>query len=456
MSNFLSTPRTSAATSGRTTTAFRRRLRSAVISTVVLGMSTVGLGVAATAPAAAANRTVTYYVDAAIGSDANPGTSPTKAWKTLAKVNATDLQPGTTVRFQRGQTWTGALNVSESGTAAQPVQIRAYGEGARPMIRGGSSCLNISGSYVVVAYVHAHDCDWAGFDISGDNVDVNHVSASGSVAGVFVGTGSSDAKITYSSIYNNTKMSVLTKSPDYDDSGAFGVALNGTRTEVAYNTISGHEAFSYDFGTDGSAVEIYESSFNSIHHNVIKQSSGFELGGTSSQGNMIAFNQLYSTKATSEAFVTRGGGDQFGPVKDTLFANNSVYYTGAQSKGLVCYAGCSAAILTARNNIIVTPNASAYADGALKEDHNIFWGGGSVQLKAGLGVGSPSRGPRPSSLRTAFVAFARAAGTLGSACEGQGRSVRTSGPSAVIATVCSLWAPRDPSRLRRVQPSGSV
>lgn len=390
--------------------AFRRRLQTALVSTVVLGLAGVGLGAAVVEPAAAANNnngaSLTYYVDAATGNDADSGLSPAKAWKSLDKVNRTDLKPGTTVRFERGQTWRGALSVTESGTATRPIQIRAYGEGSRPMITGGSSCVNISGSHVVVAYVHAHDCDWAGFDISGDDVDVNHVSASGSVAGVYVGNRSNDAKITFSSIYNNTKMSVLTKSPSYDDSGAFGVALNGTRTEVAYNTISGHETFSYDFGTDGSAVEIYESSFNSIHHNLIKQSSGFELGGKSSEGNVIAFNQVYSTKATSEAFVTRGGGDQFGPVKNTMFANNSVYYSGAKSKGLICYAGCSAAILTARNNIIVTPGDAVYSDGAMKEDHNIYWGGGSVQLKGGLGVGSKVADPRFTDVKAADLHIA--------------------------------------------------
>jgi hypothetical protein len=38
---------------------------------------------------------------------------------------------------------------------------------------------------------------------------------------------------------------------------------------------------------------------------------------------------------------------------------------------------------------------------------------------------------------------------------GQGR-VRTSGPSAVTATVCSAWAARLPSPLRMVQPSSSM
>ncbi len=371
----------------------RRRLGRVVITSAVTVTSTLGLGVTAALPAHAVPGEVTYYVDAVHGSDAGSGRSPSKAWKSLAKVNATDFAPGSTVRLHRAQTWKGELKITESGTATRPVQVRAYGDGARPVITGGGSCVSVSGAYVTVAYLHARNCGWAGFEVSGDHVTLTSVSASGSVAGVSVTKRSSDAAILHSHIYDNTKMSVLTKSPAYDDSGAFGVVLNGTRTEVGYNLITGHQAYSYDFGTDGSAVEIYESSYNSIHHNVIKQSSGFELGGKSSRGNVFAFNQLYSTETSSEGFVTRGGGDQFGPVRDTMFANNSLYLTGAKSKGLICYAGCTSAILTARNNIVVARGDTVWTDGALKEDHNVFWGG-NVHLKAGLGRGSKIADPR--------------------------------------------------------------
>lgn len=36
------------------------------------------------------------------------------------------------------------------------------------------------------------------------------------------------------------------------------------------------------------------------------------------------------------------------------------------------------------------------------------------------------------------------------------RVVRILGPSSVTAMVCSKWAPREPSVLRSVQPSGSM
>lgn len=35
------------------------------------------------------------------------------------------------------------------------------------------------------------------------------------------------------------------------------------------------------------------------------------------------------------------------------------------------------------------------------------------------------------------------------------RSVRIRGPDSVTATVCSTWAAREPSSVRRVQPSGA-
>ena len=44
-----------------------------------------------------------YYVDAVNGSDENEGTSPKAAWKSLDKVNQTELQPGDKVLFCRGQ-----------------------------------------------------------------------------------------------------------------------------------------------------------------------------------------------------------------------------------------------------------------------------------------------------------------------------------------------------------------
>lgn len=75
-------------------------------------------------------------------------------------------------------------------------------------------------------------------------------------------------------------MSVNTSTPTDDDSGAFGVLLNGNETVVAYNTISGHDAFSYDYGRDGCAIEIYAGRDNVIHHNEASDNDCFASSET--------------------------------------------------------------------------------------------------------------------------------------------------------------------------------
>lgn len=77
--------------------------------------------------------TITYYVDSALGSDSNDGLSASRPWRTIAKVNATSLTPGTTVLFKRGGFWRDQLNVTHSGTPAAPITFGAYGEGDAPV-----------------------------------------------------------------------------------------------------------------------------------------------------------------------------------------------------------------------------------------------------------------------------------------------------------------------------------
>ena len=79
----------------------------------------------------------TYYVDSKSGSDSNDGTSESKAFKTLDKVNALDLEPGDTVLLKKGSVFEDqALQFTkeDSGTAEAPVKISTYGEGDRPQI----------------------------------------------------------------------------------------------------------------------------------------------------------------------------------------------------------------------------------------------------------------------------------------------------------------------------------
>jgi len=318
----------------------------------------------------------TYYVDSASGNDGADGRSTATAWRTLSRANAAPLLPGDQLLFRRGGVWPGGLDITRSGTATAPIAIGAYGTGERPVFRGGtSSCVRASGSYLQLSEIWADDCTWAGFDVAGTHVVIEASTTSHNAAGVDIRQSAADGAVRRCTVRDNTRMSVLTQGGD-DDSGAFGVVLHGDRTEVAWNSISGQDAFSYDYGRDGSAVEVYGGIGNHVHHNDTWGNDAFtELGNSRSRDNTFAYNAVRGSNEKSIFLVTRGAGSSWGPVLGTRAYNNSVYLTGASSQGFVCHAGCGPDILVMRNNIIEAVWKSGYADAPFDEDYDLFYQG---------------------------------------------------------------------------------
>ena len=79
----------------------------------------------------------TWHVDSAGGDDAADGTSPTTAWRTLARVNKAKLEPGDRVLFKRGGLWRGMLR-PVSGEPGKPVVYSWYGTGPKPILQNSS------------------------------------------------------------------------------------------------------------------------------------------------------------------------------------------------------------------------------------------------------------------------------------------------------------------------------
>ena len=166
----------------------------------------------------------TYYVSP-IGNDANPGTSTTQPWKTIAKVNATAFKPGDKILFQGGRQFSGALSFDEGegGTSTQPITISSYGSGQATIAAGdraGLSAYN-AGGYVVsnLRFVGSgsarNRARGIGFytDLDGDvkleylrvdNVTVNGFHWGGVEIGGWNGTtGYRDVRITNVTAYDN-------------------------------------------------------------------------------------------------------------------------------------------------------------------------------------------------------------------------------------------------------------
>ncbi len=77
----------------------------------------------------------TYYVSPT-GDDARDGKSEAKAWRTVAKVNASTFAPGDQILFARGGEWRESLKASSSGAPGKPITYATYGSGAKPKFWG--------------------------------------------------------------------------------------------------------------------------------------------------------------------------------------------------------------------------------------------------------------------------------------------------------------------------------
>jgi hypothetical protein len=90
---------------------------------------------------AAIHSSSTYYVDGLKGNDQNTGTAPEEAWRSIARINQVNFDPGDQVLFAGGQTFTGTLlfQQEDSGTQDHPIKISSYGND-RALIHGGTGC----------------------------------------------------------------------------------------------------------------------------------------------------------------------------------------------------------------------------------------------------------------------------------------------------------------------------
>lgn len=173
----------------------------------------------------------TYYVSPT-GRDANAGTSPSAAWKTLRKVNSRNFAPGDRILFQGGASWSGSLtfDVNDKGSATAPIVVGRYGTG-RPTISAGNATgiklyntsgfeirgLNVVGAGRTVNTASGIDVYT---DLAGgvklpylriDSVDVGGFGKYGVSIGSWNGTtGFSDVRVTYTATHDNALSGFIT------------------------------------------------------------------------------------------------------------------------------------------------------------------------------------------------------------------------------------------------------
>jgi len=156
------------------------------------------------------------------GKDDAQGTSMSSAWRTLATA-ASRLKPGDTLYLLPGK-YREELELSVSGTAAEPIVVRAHGkrtqmppisnraelalraDGHEPAVLPG---VTIKGSHVVVEGISVAGGQSDGFKVHGSTVTLKHcISRNNTGAGVMV-TGA-DVELGYCTLTDNQRGLVLT------------------------------------------------------------------------------------------------------------------------------------------------------------------------------------------------------------------------------------------------------
>ena len=186
---------------------------------------------------------------------------------------------------------------------------------------------------------------------------------------------------------------VVNTSGGDDDYGASAVLVKGPNNEVSYNRIVNCKASSYDYGSDGSAVEFYNNVDNSsIHHNISINALSFnEIGGGSARNVKIAYNVIVGSSPVEVIHAS----DQFASVVSNLqFANNTVVNTSGSAK--VIWVGGSlsgSSALVLRNNIFNGFGVIMDSGSAFTHDHNLYNLASGGRL--GFSLGSYERQANP-------------------------------------------------------------
>lgn len=80
-----------------------------------------------------------YYFDPVKGNDANKGTSPYEAFRSLQKLNSLTVNPGDSILLKSGATFKEKLYFSGKGSENKPIVIGKYYGNLRPYLKGNGS-----------------------------------------------------------------------------------------------------------------------------------------------------------------------------------------------------------------------------------------------------------------------------------------------------------------------------
>ena len=328
-----------------------------------------------------------YFVDSINGSDFNSGKSTSEPWQTLVPVNSTRFSPSDIIYFKRGSSWDGGLVITDSGEEGNPITFTAYGSGDKPIFRNpggqgsGTKSVVINSDWVIVEDLLISDANDAGIFISplAEHVVIQDNEATN------VGIGVSIYNSQYNLVTRNYihDLHMVVNTPDgSDDFGAIGVSIAyASHNEISYNSMVNCLAPSYDWGTDGGAVEWWGTSDdNYIHHNWATGDNGFlEVGGGTAYDNRVAYNISINNGIFSVIHLI---GQFASDVRNFRIENNTIIETANPSWVVFGFDGSPSIDTFLLNNNILYIEEFQYISNepSFAHNNNLYYLGGGTEL----------------------------------------------------------------------------
>lgn len=288
----------------------------------------------------------TYYVSSSYTGGTSNGQESTP-WKTLSAVssNMSSFAAGDQILFKKGDTFTGTLTITKSGTAGNPIKFGAYGDGDNPKFTGTGSQITslfnmFNRSYITFENLWITDPSISptdrtiqskiqrGFVIDGTagaatNVIIKDCKLELVGVGVYMVTGSNT--ITGCEMGNLRMVRNTNDGPppgNDDDYGANPVVISSSNNLITKNYFHDCWAQSFDYGVDGGAIDIYADNGNLT-------------------GNTITYN----------TFIDCNGIIEIGGSGGYTVANTTLAYNKMLNNGSICYISNSGTYLTYVNNL---------------------------------------------------------------------------------------------------------
>ena len=363
----------------------------------------------------------TYYIDGAAGSDDNTGLVASSPWQTLAQVSGTTFQPGDSILFKRGSSYSGCVTFNGDGTAENPITISAYGTGDAPSFTNPDvddskgNAMRIRGDYQIVENLYFHHTapakDRVGF-VEVWAVGALHISLGNDHVIIRNNEFAYNAK----AIHSYSEYSLITENNIHDanpdQSGGFlsapywgpiGIHIGIGNQEISYNTISNMYVDGGEWGGDGGAIELDDGRNHKdnihVHHNTTFHNMGFmEISWWEDIAKVPTenINIHHNVCRDYQGFVL-----WWAPTQNSAIANNTIIRTDNEFSGPfdgVFFFDAQPAIVTITKNIFVSDNdltKMVYVedfDGGVNDlihENNCYWDieDGEVDLHLELGPG---------------------------------------------------------------------